>query len=213
MPSDKILKLIGMTAEITGKELSAAAVDAIGYQLDSYPEDAVAKALIMCQRELSRSLTLADVISRIDDGRPSADVAYASLPWDENDSVCWTDEARLAFGVALPVYDSGDKYAARAAFVSEYKRLCQENRDAGKPVEWSTSLGYSKSGRENAIREFEQKTAKINPAHHGILEADPVPERGAIEAPEETAKIFSSFTGKTLPTKPKKILDKFSKVA
>ena len=74
-----ILKAIAVTAELTGTELSEAALRVMAGDLDTYPEAAVLRALDRCRRELKTRLTLAAALERIEgqDGRPGADEAWA----------------------------------------------------------------------------------------------------------------------------------------
>ena len=85
------------------------------------------------------------------DGHPGADEAWAMLPMTEGDTAVWTNEMSQAFFIALPLIESGDMVAARMAFRSAYERLVGESRRAGKPPEWSVTLGHDRHGRETAL--------------------------------------------------------------
>lgn len=156
MKSD-VLKAIAATAELMGREFSPAAAMVFASDLERYPEQQVMAALAKCRRECRGALTMADVVSRIDDGRPGPDEAWASIPQDDHRSVVWTDEMREAFGVALPLLREGDTTAARFAFREAYNKLVCAARDAGKAVNWTPSLGYDKRGQEEALKEAMDK--------------------------------------------------------
>lgn len=151
MPSTELLQAVAVTAELCGRTFTEAAARVFVSDLAIYPEHATIKALARCRREVRGFLTIADVVSRLDDGRPGVEEAWAMMPFDESQSVVWTDEMANAFGVARALLNDGDKVAARMAFKESYTRLIGEARDSGVPVSWSPSLGYDKNGRESVL--------------------------------------------------------------
>lgn len=157
MASVEVIKAVAVTAELCGAVFSEAAAEVFIADLEGFPESAVLRALTRCRKEHRGRLTVSDVVSRIDDGRPGPEEAWALMPLDESQSVVWTDEMAQAFGVALPLLDSGDKVAARMAFKEAYTKAVAEARDARRPVVWTPSLGHSKDGREGALMEAVQK--------------------------------------------------------
>ncbi len=98
-------------------------------------------------------LTIQDVVSRIDDGRPGPEEAWAMIPKDEAGSVVWSEEMALAFGVARHLLDEGDSVGARMAFKESYAKHVSVARDQGRPVRWSPSLGHDPRGRDAALSE------------------------------------------------------------
>jgi hypothetical protein len=130
MPSAALLEAVAVTAELCGRVFSEPAARVFVADLGGYPEASVMKALSRCRREVRGALTVADVVSRLDDGRPGPEEAWSMLPRTEAQTVVWTDEM---------------------AFKEAYQRLVSEARDAGKPVNWSASLGHDKLGREAAL--------------------------------------------------------------
>lgn len=155
--SETLLQAIAVTAELTRTELSKAAARVMAEDLAQYPEPQVIAALARCRRELNRPMAIADVIARLDDGRPGPEEAWAMLPKDEADSVVWTREMAEAFGVANPLIQSGDVIQARMAFVEVYRKLCQQARDARADVRWEPSLGHDQAGREAVLLEAAEK--------------------------------------------------------
>ena len=151
MPTDKLLDAIAVTAELTATSLSAPAARLMADDLSKYPEHQVLGALTRCRRELKGRLTIADVLTRLEDGRPGVEEAWAMLPKSEDETVVWTEEMARAMGVAQTLLDDGDHVAARMAFKESYSRLVQMARDASRPVRWTASLGHSVQGREHAI--------------------------------------------------------------
>lgn len=192
--SANVLKAIAVTAELTGTELSAVALRVMESDLSSYPESSVLHALDRCRKELTGRLTLAAVIDRLngDDGRPSADEAWALALDARNESltVVWTDEARSAFAVARPVLDAGDKIGARMAFRDAYDRIVRDNRSANIPANWSASLGWDSCQREIALKSAESR-GLLPSAHAAALL--PAPKGGFIES-----QLFGN--GKSLPS-------------
>ena len=154
--SASLLKAIAVTAELTGTDISESAARVMLQDLSRFPETQVLEALTRCRREIKGRLTIADVIQRLDDGRPGVEEAWAMLPKSEGASVVWTEEMSRAFGVAGPLMDT-DEIAARMAFKETYAKALNEARNAGVPVKWSASLGHDPYGRESVLLEAAQK--------------------------------------------------------
>lgn len=152
-PSSKLNEAIAVTAELTGTVLSKVAAQVMAEDLARYPEDQVMGALTRCRRELKGRLTIADVLGRLEDGRPGVEEAWSMVPKGEDDTAVWTEEMAKAMAAANPLLDRGDDVGARMAFKEVYQKLCQAARDRSIPVSWSVSLGWDKGGRESAIKE------------------------------------------------------------
>lgn len=157
MASVEVIKAVAVTAELCGAVFSEAAAEVFLADLEGFPEQAVLRALTRCRKEHKGRLTVSDVISRIDDGRPGPEEAWAMMPIDESQSVVWTDEMAHAFGIALPLLDAGDKIGARMAFKEAYTKALAQARDERKPVTWTPSLGHSKEGRDGVLMDAVQK--------------------------------------------------------
>lgn len=153
MASVELIQAVAVTAELCGRVFSPAAAEMFVGDLEGYDERAVLKALTRCRKEVRGVLTVSDVISRIDDGRPGPEEAWAMMPLSESQSVVWTPEMAQAFGVALPLLEEGQQVAARMAFKESYTRLVAEARDERKPVTWSPSLGYDKRDQARVLTE------------------------------------------------------------
>lgn len=148
--NEDLVNLVAVTAELCGTQMSKPAAKLLAEELAEYDPSEVQKALQKCRRELKGRLTMQEVISRIDDGRPGAEEAWAMLVWDEELTCVLTDEMNLAQGIARQVYYS-DKVAARMAFKEAYTRLVAEARNGKVPVSWWPSLGWDADSRTDVI--------------------------------------------------------------
>lgn len=157
MPSTDLIKAVAVTAELCGRTFSEPAARVFVEDLASYPEPQVMGALKRCRKEVRGVLTVQDVVSRLDDGRPGPEEAWAMIPKDEAGSVVWTAEMADAMGVAMPLLLEGDAVAARVAFRERYVRVVADARDAGRTVDWSLSEGHDRRGVERVVREAVDK--------------------------------------------------------
>jgi hypothetical protein len=155
MATASVLKALAVTAQIYGKEFAPDAVTLLASDLSEFPEEKILASLSRCRRELRTFPTLADIILRIDDGRPGPDEAWAMIPQDEYRSTVWTDEMSEAHGIARPLLS--DPIAARMAFKEAYSRIVAKNRSTGKKPNWNVSLGWDPKGREAALKEAVEK--------------------------------------------------------
>lgn len=149
-----VLQALAVTCELTGTQLSPSAARLMAGDLCAYPEDQVLGALNRCRKEIRGRLTLADILSRLNDGRPGPEEAWAMISGalaDERVTVVWTAEMALASGPAGAIID--DPVAARMAFLESYRRLVQQARDEGEPVKWSPCLGWDTAGRAGPLQE------------------------------------------------------------
>jgi hypothetical protein len=150
--SIKIFEAVGVALEMTGTTLSDAAIEAFSRILSGYPEGQVLAALSLCCAEVKGRLTLADVIGRIDDGRPGVEEAWSMIPRDEAGSVYWTHEMQKAYGAAILLLEANDAVAARMAFKEVYLAEVAKSRAVKAPPEWKFSLGTDHSGRIAAVK-------------------------------------------------------------
>lgn len=170
--SSALLQALAVCAELTGTDFSAAAARVMADDLSKYPENQVLGALTRCRKELRGRLTMADIISRLDDGRPGVEEAWAMcapLLENEGPSVVWTSEIALAFGIARQLAD--DPVAARMAFKEHYTAGCARARDNGEPVIWMPCLGHDINGREHVLIEA-QRQGKLTARHVDLLLPD-----------------------------------------
>ena len=157
MASAKVHMQLTITAEICGSRWSEAAFRAVLAELDRYPEHCVVDALIRCSREVHGQLTLAAIIQRIDDGRPTAEEAWAEVgSADESRTFVTTDETMEAWAEVRELLAS-DAVAARMAFKDSYGRIVARGRLDGRAPKWQPSLGTDPQQRERALREAVEK--------------------------------------------------------
>lgn len=147
---NQAVKTMAVVCEVTGSQLSEAAIAMVVRQVQRYPFDAVIRALERCANECKRGLTLADIVERIDDGRPSVEEAWARVPKDEYSAAVMCDEMLIAWGAASQLYASGDHVAARMAFKEVYEREIRNARAAGEPAKWILSAGWDRMATEAA---------------------------------------------------------------
>ena len=157
MATSRVIEAIAVTAELCGRVFSPGAARQFAADLSPYPESQVLGALERCRREVKGVLSLADVISRLDDGRPGADEAWAMMPRDETQSVVWTDEMAVAYGVAQPLLTAGETIAARLAFRECYAQIVTLARCERRPAQWRLSPGRDPASRAQAITDAVEK--------------------------------------------------------
>jgi hypothetical protein len=185
---ERLLEALAVTLELTGTTVSEAAVRVMAKDLAVYPVPQVIAALDKCRKQVRGRLTVADIISRLEDGRPGPEEAWAMLPRDEDSSVVWTEEMATAWGVALPLLNAGDQVASRMAFLERYRTLVQSARDAGERVKWTPSLGTDAYGRESVLLDAVEK-GRLSVDHvAGLLPHRENPNPRLLAMLEHTAK-------------------------
>lgn len=167
--SKALLEAIAVTAELTNTQLSEVAAKVMASDFGQYPEQQVLGALTRCRRELKGRLTIADVMTRLEDGRPGPEEAWAMLPRDEAATVVWTEEMRMAWGIALPLLDVGEDIPARMAFKESYTKLVQEAREHRIRVCWTVSLGHDKHERVAVLMDAVEQGRLSAPQVSGLL--------------------------------------------
>lgn len=151
MHSSNVLKAVCVTAELCGRTFTEAAAAVFCADLAAYPEDAVFAALARCRREVKGMLTTQDVISRLDDGRPGVEQAWAMIPAGEDDTIVWTAEMAEAHAACAPLLAEGGRIAARMAFKEVYTKAVTRAVADGVPVQWSASLGWDLEKRKRVL--------------------------------------------------------------
>lgn len=152
-----LIEVLKATGELYGRTVSVTAATMLLADLSGFDPKKILEALSRCRKELRTFPTVADIVARIDDGRPGVEQAWAMIPKDEEASVVWTQEMSQAYGVARPLLLSGDEIAARMSFKEVYSGLIAEARARNTPVQWIPSFGMDKSEREAALLEAVQK--------------------------------------------------------
>lgn len=96
--------------------------------------------------------TAAQIIQFIPDGHPTAQESWAQIPHDEDGSVVWSDEMRMAFAVARPMIREGNFTGAFFAYKEAYEKLLFEARSLRRKPKWEPSFGFDKGGRDTALQ-------------------------------------------------------------
>jgi hypothetical protein len=168
---EEVGQVLKLMAQISGREFSPAAANLLLGDLSEYPPDDVLRALNRCRRELRTFPSLADIIERIDDGRPGPEEAWALLPQSEDETCVWTDEMREAYGVARTLLDN--PVQARLAFVETYRKAIADARANRIPVRWSASMGHDPQQRARAIKQAVEQ-GRLTQAQSAALLPEPV---------------------------------------
>jgi hypothetical protein len=176
MPSSTLLEAVAVTAELCGRVFSEPAARVFVADLGGYPEPQVLRALQRCRKEVRGVLTVADVVSRIDDGRPGPDEAWSMIPRSEQESVVWTDEMAAAYAVCSAAMADGNMQAARMAFREAYKTKVDAARSDAVPVRWTPCLGWDVAGRETVLRKAAEM-GRLSHEHAAELLPAPAPSR------------------------------------
>jgi len=153
-----LIQAIAATAELCGKVYTPVAARMFAEDLDGFNEEAVLKALTRCRKELDgKPFNVAAIIARIEDGHIGSEEAWSMMPFDESQSVVWTDEMCQAWSSALSLIEDGDKIGARMVFKEVYTKSITLARDQKKPAKWTVSLGFDKSQRDSVLAQAAEK--------------------------------------------------------
>lgn len=148
MASEMLLKAVAVTSRLMGTDFDDDMARMFCADLTGYPEGQVMNALARCRQEVRTRLTLADVLNRIDDGRPGPDEAFAMLPRDEAETTVWTREMRLAWDASR---HGETEITRRQGFREKYMALVIEARRGHVPPQWEPSIGWDKNGRDGPL--------------------------------------------------------------
>ena len=179
-PKNRIAEAVAVVAELTGTELSTAAMRVMVEDLAEYPTTDVLAALQRCRRECRHRLTLADALERLPNQPPGPDgawaIAVAARPWDEDATLVLPRAIFESFPFAL----WPDRVAARMAFKDAYPEKLERYGD-----EVFVSLGHNAQGRETAIldavrRGLVSREAAIEKLPHLSEDRLPPPPSGAL---------------------------------
>jgi len=151
-----VLESLTVSLDMMGQDMNEASIQMMARELYSFPFEVVQKALRLAVRECKYKLNLAEIISRIDDGRPSPTQAWQSMSqFKESDAYYVPDEMHRAWcGVSTDMEhaDNSIKIACRQSFLETYEKMCQESCDQGKPISYFLSQPQG-IGREQKVLE------------------------------------------------------------
>ena len=196
---DQLVDMIMVTAEVMGHELKPAAVMMMVSDLSEYDFKALCITLTRCRKELTGKLTLKGILDLLSPagGWVSANEAWSrALPAaDESKTVVWTDEARKAWFVALPMIEAKDKVGARMAFIAAYEREVANAKNSGKAPQYEVSPGDDELLREAVVRQAQNEGLLPAPAKHLALAA-PVDEATMSINRQRLKQLAASVAGK-----------------
>lgn len=168
---ERVTQLLVATAEIMGTELKPGAVMVMVSDLAEYEFQDVMNALTRCRKELSGRLTLKAILDILSPagGWLSANEAWSrALPAaDESKTVVWTEEARKAWFVALPMVKARDNNA-RMAFIAAYEREVSNAKNAGKRPQYEVSPGDDALLRDATISQAQTEGLLAPPRREDV---------------------------------------------
>ena len=196
---EQLVDMIMVTAEVMGHELKPAAVMMMVADLAEYDFNALTITLTRCRKELTGKLTLKGILDLLSPagGWVSANEAWSrALPAaDESKTVVWTDEARKAWFVALPMIEAKDKVGARMAFIAAYEREVANAKNSGKAPQYEVSPGEDELLREATIRQAQSEGLLPAPVKQLALAA-PVDEATMAINRQRLKQLAASVAGK-----------------
>lgn len=182
LPSPEVIQILMVMTEMYERAPSKDGARILALDLAEYPQGVVLNALQRCRKEMPRFPTLADIISRIDDGRPGIEEAWAMIPKTEDETVVWTEEMRDAYSVTRSMMS--DPIAARMTFREKYGKLLAEARSSAKPTKWEACLGTDPQQRAGALAEA-VRLNRIDRSHARALIPDLAGTQKQLAGPED----------------------------
>lgn len=151
---NSVINSLFVSLDMMGQSMSEQAVEMMATELYRYDFNAVQNAIKKCTRECKYRINLAEIVSRIDDGRPSAEEAWQEVyTLSEHDSKVMTREQQIAFcsvSYALQEATTTDLINCKRAFVEKYNKLCEQAKADAEPVKYVMSMGSDSDGRKAA---------------------------------------------------------------
>lgn len=125
------------------------------------------------------------------DGRPGAEEAWAIAlrGTDEADTVVWTNEIAVAFGICRPVLETSGAISARKPFMEAYTRLVVEARAVRRPAEWVVSKGHDPARQVEVIKAAAAAGRLPAPTAAALLEGPAADEEPTPEGRAQLAQI------------------------
>ena len=137
------------------KEVSVSLKRIYWDDLGRFPIDALEAAIKAHRRDSVRGRFFprpADIMARLggDAVHIPADAAWAIAleSLDEDKTIVWTDEIQRAREAARPIWEKGDQYGARRAFISAYEVILLSTSE---PPRYKVSVGNDPVQRHDAV--------------------------------------------------------------
>jgi hypothetical protein len=192
MSLENLLNELAGTAELMGKQLSPVALAMMAKDLSAYDYKIISEALKNVRngtKQFSQGAIVNEIEMLKPDGRIGADEAWAIYPHDEATSAVLTNEIAEAMQIAKPLLDEGDKIGARMAFKEAYNRIVIRNKNEGIAPKWFPSLGHSKEGREEVLKQAVMLGRLSKDHAQSIL---PPPKNSVLEAVMPQLKMLAN---------------------
>lgn len=170
---------------IYDKEISVDMKSLYWEDLENYPIAAIEAACKAHRRDRDRGRFFpkpADLLARIGGDAyhipPEAAWAIALESLDENRTVIWTEEIQRAREAARPIWEIGDKYGARMAFVKAYEAILLATSHAPR---YQVSVGNDPAQRQDALSQaMKDGLLTSDQAKHYLPAPDITPQGQAI---------------------------------
>lgn len=174
------------------KEVPATLKKLYWEDLEQFPMAAIEAAFKAHRRDPERGRffpKIADLIARI--GNAShipADSAWAIAleSMDEDRTILWTDEIERAREAARPIWDIGDKYGARLAFVKAYEAILLST---STPPRYKVSIGNDPAQRQDVVMRAVQDGLLTHERAQAYLPAPDITPAGQAIAGLLTGKV------------------------
>lgn len=149
--------LLNLMSEYHGQEISDARKAMFALDLKGFTPKEIMAAWAAYRIKNTKFPMPKDLLEHIQDGRPSAQEAWGLIPRDEDSSVVWSDEMRLAYGACASLIAEGQTTNAFFVFKERYEEFVKNNRKNHIPPKWSPSFGRDVISRQGALTEAVEK--------------------------------------------------------
>ena len=149
---NQVIEMLAINFEMHQQAASERVITYMVKQLDPYGFEPVMTALEKMGKESSFKINLAEIIKRIDDKRPSAQMAWAQCPQNEKDSAVLTEEQSKALCSVSALLCNNDPIPARMAFIEKYNQLVEVARANVVAVKHVLSAGSDKQMRVDVVK-------------------------------------------------------------
>lgn len=158
MSKSAMSELLLLMAEYHKEDLSPARLAMFCEDLKPYDIEKVKRSWAAFRMDPKNKFmpTPSQIVDNFQDGRPSAQEAWAMVPKNEDKSVVWCEEMRMAFGDSHSLLQSNPN-GAFFVFKESYDRRVRRARYDNQEPKWSVSFGFSVAGRSAAVKEAVDK--------------------------------------------------------
>jgi hypothetical protein len=141
---------VAVTYELRGLNApSKEVIKVIISELQKYKQPQLEKAFTDL-RMGKGTLSFGEIISAIDDGRPTALEAWAMANKSEYESYCSNNEIDEAMEVANSLIASGERFNSSKAFIQKYDKVVADHKQKGIEPVYYMSYGWDKTQHREA---------------------------------------------------------------